>query len=60
MYKVIKDQPVGDVLSLSFIFLSVGMFARYRTDGERFNLIAAIVTGLAAIGFLVSYVVSTW
>lgn len=59
-YKAAKGLPVGDITSLMFIFLSVGMFARYRADGERFSLLFGALTGLGAIAMLASYVATTW
>lgn len=59
-YKSIKGLPVGDVISLPFVFLSVGMFARHRRDHGRFTLTFGIVCAVIAVLLVGSFIVATW
>lgn len=60
VYKSIKGLPVGDVVSLTFIFLSAGMFARYRRSRERSPLVFGVLATVIAVGLLASFVIMTW
>lgn len=62
IYKSIKGLPIGDVLSLTFIFLSTGMFFRYQQDKDKGKgkLIFGVVSGMIAIVLLAIFFVKTW
>lgn len=60
VYKSLQGLPAGDVLSLSFIFLSAGMLARYRRDRERFPLVFGILSTVIAVVLLASFLAKTW
>ena len=49
-------QVFGDVAAVLFVFSSVGSFARYRTDRDRFFLGMGIFTGALCLGSLGWYI----
>lgn len=59
-YKAIKGLPVGDVIALNFVFISVGMFSRYKLEKTKSSLLFGILSTLITIGLVVSFVVITW
>lgn len=60
IYKSIKGLSTGDVLSLPFVFLSAGMFARYQRERDRFTLTLGIVTAIVATALIFSFLMMTW
>ena len=56
IYQALTGQVFGDVAAVLFVFSSVGSFARYRTDRDRFFLGMGIFTGALCLGSLVWYV----
>ena len=56
IYQAFTGQVFGDVAAVLFVFSSVGSFARYRTDRDRFFLGMGIFTGALCLGSLVWYV----
>ncbi|KAF1299634.1 hypothetical protein BAU15_01045 [Enterococcus sp. JM4C] len=59
MYKNWVNQPIGDIASLLFIFLSVGSFYRFKRGKDRSALYFSLLTGVLCLAFLVWYIVST-
>lgn len=59
IYQAIMKLPLGDMLSLLFCFLSVGLLSRYKADKEKINLFAGIVTGIISLTCLCWYVWKT-
>ena len=55
-YQAFTGQVFGDVAAVLFVFSSVGSFARYREDRDRFCLGFGILTGALCLGSLVWYV----
>ena len=56
IYQAFTGQVFGDVAAVLFVFSSVGSFARYREDRDRFFLGFGILTGALCLGSLVWYV----
>ena len=52
IYQAFTHQVFGDVASVLFVFSSVGSFARYRADRDRFFLGMGIFTGVLCLGCL--------
>ena len=52
LYQAFAGQVFGDVAAVLFVFSSVGSFARYRTDRDRFFLGMGIFTGALCLGCL--------
>ncbi|MBM6851760.1 DUF6442 family protein [Oscillibacter valericigenes] len=52
LYQAFAGQVFGDVAAVLFVFSSVGSFARYRTDRDRFFLGMGIFTGVLCLGCL--------
>ena len=59
IYQAMTGQVFGDVAAVLFVFSSVGSFARYRTDRDRFFLGMGLFTGALCLGSLGWYVVHT-
>ena len=59
-YKSSKNLPVGDVLSLLFVFISVGMFARYYASKERSVLLFGLFSSIIAVALIIMFVTQTW
>lgn len=60
IYKALKNLPSSDILSLLFVFLSVGMFARYLQDKGKPELVLGLVFSIIALGLLANYMTLTW
>lgn len=60
IYKGAKGLPIGDVVSLAFIFLGVGMFARFKHVGGTSYLFLGLAFSLVALGMLATFLVATW
>lgn len=58
-YQAFNNQPVGDIASLMFVFLSVGAFSRYKLRKERDDLFFGIVMGVLCVAFLIWYIIQT-
>ena len=56
IYQALTGQVFGDVAAVLFVFSSVGSFARYRTDRDRFFLGMGTFTGALCLGSLWWYV----
>ena len=56
IYQALAGQVFGDVAAVLFVFSSVGSFARYRMDRDRFFLGMGILTGALCLGSLGWYV----
>ena len=56
IYQALAGQVFGDVAAVLFVFSSVGSFARYRMDRDRFFLGMGILTGTLCLGSLGWYV----
>ena len=56
IYQALAGQVFGDVAAVLFVFSSVGSFARYRMDRDRFFLGTGILTGALCLGSLGWYV----
>ena len=56
IYQAFTNQVFGDVAAVLFVFSSVGSFARYRTDRDRFFLGMGIFTGALCLGSLGWYI----
>ena len=56
IYQALAGQVFGDVAAVLFVFSSVGSFARYRVDRDRFFLGMGILTGALCLGSLGWYV----
>ena len=56
LYQAFTGQVFGDVAAVLFVFSSVGSFARYRTDRDRFFLGMGILTGVLCLGSLGWYI----
>ena len=52
LYQAFAGQVFGDVAAVLFVFSSVGSFARYRTDRDRFFLGMGIFAGVLCLGCL--------
>src|SRR5699024_3267575 len=52
LYQAFTGQVFGDVAAVLFVFSSVGSFARYRTDRDRFLLGMGLLTGAPCLGCL--------
>ena len=59
LYQAFTGQVFGDVAAVLFVFSSVGSFARYRTDRDRFFLGMGILTGALCLGSLSWYIWQT-
>lgn len=59
IYQAIMKLPLGDMLSVLFCFLSVGLLSRYKADKEKINLFAGIITGIVGLICLCWYVWKT-
>jgi len=60
VYKVYRNLPIGDILSLLFVFLATGMFFRYKNDKQMFSLIVLIGSTIGCIVSLVCYALVTY
>lgn len=58
-YQSFRNQLYQDIASLLFVFLSVGLFSRYKITKERSDLIYGILTGVLCVAFLVGYIIKT-
>ena len=52
IYQAFTHQVFGDVAAVLFVFCSVGAFARYRADRDRFFLGMGVLTGALCLGCL--------
>lgn len=52
IYQAFTHQVFGDVAAVLFVFCSVGAFARYRTERDRFFLGMGVLTGALCLGCL--------
>ena len=59
LYQAFTGQVFGDVAAVLFVFSSVGSFARYRTDRDRFFLGMGILTGALCLDSLSWYIWQT-
>ena len=58
IYQAFTHQVFGDVAAVLFVFCSVGAFARYRTERDRFFLGMGVLTGALCLGCLGWYAVA--
>ena len=56
LYQAFTGQVFGDVAAVLFVFSSVGSFARYRTDRDRFFLGMGILPVVLCLGSLGWYI----
>ena len=59
IYKVYRNLPIGDILSLLFVFLATEIFFRYKYDKQIFSLIVLIGSMIACIGSFIWYILVT-
>ena len=59
IYQSWRGLPFGDISAVLFCFLSVGMFYRYKLDGDKTKLALGILTGIACLAALGWYVWKT-
>ena len=59
IYQAFTHQAFGDVAAVLFVFCSVGAFARYRADRDRFFLGMGVLTGALCLGCLGCYLWNT-
>lgn len=59
-YKSQKNLPVGDILSLLFVFIAVGMYARFAVSKERSALLFGLLSSAVAAALLAFFIVQTW
>ncbi len=60
VYNLIKGQPLDDLLAMFWGYLGVGYFYKYRKFHEKGSLISAVCGMIAAVAFLLAYVIQTW
>ena len=59
-YKSQKNLPVGDILSLLFVFISVGMYARFSESKERSTLLFGLLCSAIALSLIIFFIIGTW
>ena len=59
IYQALMKLPFGDIPALLFCFVSIGSFARYKTNKDRSHLIRGILTAIACIACLAWYILDT-
>lgn len=59
-YKSQKNLPIGDILSLLFVFISVGMYARFSESKERSTLLFGLLCSAIAVALIIFFIIGTW
>ncbi|MBC3796238.1 DUF6442 family protein [Acetobacterium tundrae] len=60
LYNFFKGLPIYDLLSVFWGYLSLGYIYKYQAFKTKKSLLIAILGMVAAICFLLSYILETW
>lgn len=60
IFNSFKNQPTYDLLALFWGYLGVSYIYRYKATKAKGTLLTAVCGMIAAIGFLIAYVLQVW
>lgn len=60
LYKFVKGLPANDLLAVFWGYLGVGYIYKYRFLKTKNSLISAVCGMIAAIAFVIVYILQTW
>lgn len=60
VYNFFKGIPSYDLMTVFWAYMSVTNFYKYRVNRQRLELVTSVAALIAALGFLVSYILQTW
>jgi hypothetical protein len=60
LYKLVRGIPANDILALFWAYMGVGSVYKYRACKTKSYLVSAVCGTVAAVAFLLAYVLQTW